>query len=183
MLIYLSMLDTDEDKYKFENLYNKYKQIMFYVANQVLKDEYMSEDAVHLAFIRIAKNTNKIDSIDCPRTKSFIVIIVKRIAIDLYRKKQRESSISFEEYHSINDPKLTYDLPDCDDNIVITAINQLPEIYKEILILKFRHEFSSKEISQILDISKDNADKRFHRAKKKLHSLLIDMEVLEVERC
>jgi len=90
MLIYLSIIDTEDSKCKFEELYIKYKQIMFFTANQILKDEYLSEDAVHLAFIKIAKNINKIGSIDCPKTKGFVLIIVKRTSIDLYRKKQKE---------------------------------------------------------------------------------------------
>ena len=40
MLIYLSMIETEEDKSKFEQIYSKYKQIMFFVANRILRDEY-----------------------------------------------------------------------------------------------------------------------------------------------
>ncbi len=50
MLIYLSMIELEEDKNKFEQLYITYKQTMFYVANRILKDEYLSEDVVHQAF-------------------------------------------------------------------------------------------------------------------------------------
>lgn len=50
MIIYSSMLETEEDKSKFEQIYSKYKQIMFFVANRILRDEYLSEDAVHQHF-------------------------------------------------------------------------------------------------------------------------------------
>lgn len=39
MLIYLSMIELDEDKNKLEQLYTTYKQTMFYSANRILKDE------------------------------------------------------------------------------------------------------------------------------------------------
>lgn len=38
MLIYLNLLDTEEEKSKFEQIYNYYRQIMFYVAKGILKD-------------------------------------------------------------------------------------------------------------------------------------------------
>ena len=97
MLIYLSIIETKENKSKFEQVYNKYKQIMFFVANRVLRDEYLSEDAVHQAFLRIIDNLDKIDKIDCHKTKGFIVTIVENIAIDFYRKRKRENNISFDE--------------------------------------------------------------------------------------
>jgi len=36
---------------------------MFYVANSILKDEHLAEDAVHQAFIKIIENLNKINEI------------------------------------------------------------------------------------------------------------------------
>ena len=60
MLIYMSMIDSDEDKDLFEGLYLKYRKHMKYIALQILGDEYLAEDAVHNAFVKIAKNINKI---------------------------------------------------------------------------------------------------------------------------
>ena len=97
MLIYLSIIETEENKSKFEQIYKKYKQIMFFVANMILKDEYLAEDAVHQAFLRIIDNLDKIYKIDCHKTKGFIVIIVENIAIDFYRKRKREKTISFDQ--------------------------------------------------------------------------------------
>ena len=54
--IFLSLIDSDEDKAKFSNLYEQYKNLMFYIARDILKDEHLAEDAVQEAFIRIAKN-------------------------------------------------------------------------------------------------------------------------------
>lgn len=50
MMIYLQTIDTAEDRSKFEQLYEQYKQLMFYTAFQILKRPQDAEDAVHLAF-------------------------------------------------------------------------------------------------------------------------------------
>lgn len=46
LIFFLSMLETDEGKNNFTRLYEKYRKLMFYVANQILRDGYLSEDAV-----------------------------------------------------------------------------------------------------------------------------------------
>lgn len=182
MLIYLSMIDNDDDIYKFEELYNKYKQLMFYIANQILGDEHLAEDAVHISFIKIAKNINKINNIDSRETKSFITVLTKRTSIDIYRKNKKENIVSFEEHYSDNNADIACDLSDDSYTLIVKAILKLPEIYKEVFILKYRHDLSNKEISKVLDISKDNVEKRIQRGKKKLQNILIDMEACKSEK-
>ena len=170
MLIYLSIIETKENKSKFEQIYNKYKQIMFFVANRVLRDEYLSEDAVHQAFLRIIDNLDKIDKIDCHKTKGFIVTIVENIAIDFYRKRKRENNISFDEVEFyIRDIKNESNLI---INDVEEAILKLPISYSSVFRLKYSQGYSNKEISEILKISEENVRQRISRGKKKLAEIL-----------
>ena len=170
MLIYLSMIETEENKSKFEQIYKKYKQTMFFVANRVLRDEYLSEDVVHQAFIRIIDNLDKIDKIDCHKTKGFIVIIVENIAIDFYRKRKRENNISFDEVEFyIRDIKNESNLI---INDVEEAILKLPINYSSVFRLKYSQGYSNEEISKILKISEENVRQRISRGKKKLVEIL-----------
>ena len=170
MLIYLSMIETEENKSKFEQIYKKYKQTMFFVANRVLRDEYLSEDVVHQAFIRIIDNLDKIDKIDCHKTKGFIVIIVENIAIDFYRKRKREKTISFDQVEFyIRDIKNESNLI---INDVEEAIIKLPINYSTVLRLKYSQGYTNKEISSILKISEENVRQRISRGKKKLVEIL-----------
>ena len=50
MIIYLQMIDTPEDRSKFEQIYLEYRGLMFHVANEILHNEQDAEDAVHQAF-------------------------------------------------------------------------------------------------------------------------------------
>lgn len=72
MLIYLSIIDSEEDISKFELIYNTYKNRMHHIAKDILKDVHISEDAVHMAFLRIVKNLDKIGDVDSDRTKSLV---------------------------------------------------------------------------------------------------------------
>ena len=74
MLIYMSMIETNEDKGLFEGLYLKYRKHMKYIAMQILGDEYLAEDAVHNAFLKIISHLEKFHKIDYQETKNLIVV-------------------------------------------------------------------------------------------------------------
>ena len=92
MLVYLMMIDSQEDQSKFEKVYRTYRGLMYHVAYKILNNKHDAEDAVHSAFIKIAENIQKIDDPVCPKTQSYVVTIVENKAIDLYRANKRKNS-------------------------------------------------------------------------------------------
>lgn len=172
MLIYLAMIDSPEDQSKFENIYNAYKGLMFYIANKILHNEQDSEDAVHNAFIKIAENINKIGEPVCPKTQSYVVTIVENKAIDLYRANQRRKEITY-----IDDISgIAVETQDAQG--LEYCILQLPARYREVILLKYYHGFSCKEIAKQLGISEANAIKLDQRAKRKLQQICEEEGVL-----
>ena len=174
MLIYLSLLDSEEEISKFELIYSTYKKQMYYTANNILKDSHLAEDAVHNAFLRIINNLEKIEDINSHKTKGLIVIIVKNVSIDIYRKnkKERDNTIFIDDLDDINGYDEIGDLE--------IAISKLPENYKQVFLLKFSHELTDNEISEILDIKPDNVRKRISRGREKLKNILKKMEVYSI---
>lgn len=53
----------------------------------VLHDCFLAEDAVHNAFINLAKHMDGIGKPESLQTKRYLIAIVKNSAIDIYRKK------------------------------------------------------------------------------------------------
>ncbi|SDL42701.1 RNA polymerase sigma-70 factor, ECF subfamily [Clostridium cochlearium] len=137
---------------------------MFFLGNRILRDEYLAEDAIHQAFLRIIDNLDKIDKIDCHKTKGFVVIIVENIAIDFYRKRKREKTISFDEVEFyIKDIKNESNLiiNDVEEAILKLSIN-----YSSVFRLKYSQGYSNREISEILKISEQNVRQRISMGKK-----------------
>lgn len=97
MFIYLAMIDSPEEKLKFEIIYERYKGLMFYTANSVLGDTRDSEDIVHDAFLKIIEIIDEIDDPKSPQTRYLIVTITENKAIDLYRKRKAKTVVPFEE--------------------------------------------------------------------------------------
>ena len=86
VLIYLSMIESEDDKSKFEIIYERYRGLMFYTAMRILNHEQDAEDAVHQAFVSIIENLDKISEPECPKTRAYVVIITERKALDIARR-------------------------------------------------------------------------------------------------
>lgn len=152
---------------------------MLYVANRIVRDQYLSEDIVHQAFLKIIDNLDRINEINCHKTKGYIVVIVHNLSIDFYRKRKRENNISFNEVELyVEDIKNNEDTM---MNDIEEAISKLPISYLTVLKLKFSHGYSYREISEILEISETNVRQRISRGKKMLQEILDREESLSYE--
>lgn len=169
MLIYLNLLDTEEEKSKFEQIYNNYKLTMFYVAKSILKDDYLSEDAVHDAFINIAKSLDNISDVISSRTKGYVVIIVRNISFNILKKQKPFVEIEdFEENVSYDISLEDEILSKLSFDFIIEEIMNLPVIYKDVLYLSYVEELSTQEISKLINISNEAVKKRLQRGRRKL---------------
>lgn len=166
MITYLAMIDSPDDQQKFEKVYTKYRYLMLHVAYKILQNHHDAEDAVHQAFISIIENLDNIFDVDSPKTRSYIVIITERKAIDLLRKIQKRQTLEFNE--DISGVEISFEM----DNPIATAIAKLPSEYREVLLMRYHNGFSAKEIAAILSMSDSGVRKLIVRAKKALQELL-----------
>lgn len=165
MLVYLSLIDSLEDQSKFERLYLEYRDVMYQAAYSILRNKFDAEDAVHQAFVKIAEIIETIDGTICSRTKSFVIVIAERKAIDMLRYSKRHETVSIDEVDI--GIAIEYD----GSNALARCMSQLPASYREVLLLKHAYGFSSRETAQILGFTEANVIKIDQRAKKKLLSL------------
>ncbi len=172
MIIYLQMLETPEEKSKFEQLYLEYKGLMFHVAYEILHNEQDAEDAVHQAFVKIAENIKKIDDPICPKTHSYVVTIVENKAIDQYRKQQKHQTVEL--IDDIQGTNAHYE----GDNDLTKCILKLPARYREMILLRYHHGYSVREIAGMMGISLPAAIKLDQRAKQKLKKLCEEAGIL-----
>ncbi len=171
LLFYVSLIESDESKTKFEIIYGEYKNLMFYVANQILGDTKDSEDVVHDAFLKVITIIDKIDTPKCPKTRNLVVTIVERKAIDLYRKRKRRQIVPLEE-ETINVPSSFEPESVIEQSSIARMIAMLPTRYRELILLKYDSGLSEKEISELLTMTEANVHKTIQRAKKRLSAIL-----------
>ncbi len=169
MIMYLAMTDSSADQSKFEMIYSKYKNLMYYIANRYLENEYDAEDAVQQAFISILKNMNKIEDVGSSQTKSYIITIVERKAIDILRKRKKQEETRLNEEISFNEIDEPIDLE--------WAISKLSSNYRNVLTLKYVHEMSTRDISNMLGITPSGVSKLLFRAKTELRRILEENDI------
>ena len=176
LFIYLAMLESPDEKSKFEVIYHTYKQLMYYTASKILGDTSDSEDIVHEAFLKIIEIFEKINNPTSPQTRALIVTITENKAIGLYRKRKAHSVIPLEEeYIGVPERSKIDEIEEHDR--LSKAILSLPGRYREVLLLKYAQGYSMDEIAVILSMTKENVKKTIQRARKELEKVLSCEEV------
>ena len=166
MLFYLSMLDTPEERSQFEELYLTYRGLMYHVACKILNNHYDAEDAVHQAFISIMNHFDGISQIRSPKTRSYVVIIVERKALDILKGKLRKPTVE------LNEATAGIEIPMPGDGGLADAMAKLPPHYRSVLLLRYDNGFSTRNISKHLGITESGVRKLLGRAKKALEAEL-----------
>ena len=75
------MPNNEEDI--IDSLYKLYEQSMYYEAYKILHDEYLAEDAVHEAFLRLIRNRNKISNPSSREVRNYVYNTVSFIGLSI----------------------------------------------------------------------------------------------------
>jgi RNA polymerase sigma-70 factor (ECF subfamily) len=135
----------------FKKMIVSYQPDMQRMAESVLHDPYLSEDAVQEAMIQLWQQRNRLDSER--NLRALCVTMAKRRSIDLLRK-QRPFQLIDEEALEIPEPT--------PNNIeeryqkAMKIIERLPSIQQKALLMKYEEEKNTEEITRELNISSTN---------------------------
>jgi RNA polymerase sigma-70 factor (ECF subfamily) len=173
LFIFLTFPDENE-KSKFDYIYDKYKKLLLHKANGILNDHYLAEDAVSEAFMRVYRNLHKISDPDSGQTISFLNVIVKNTAMDILNKNKNIYAVYDIYENDIQDNRSVEEevVSEIVTEGMLKVVDKLKNELKECFLLMYAHNLSYKEIGKILKISEANVTVRIHRAKKKIIELL-----------
>ena len=167
MLLFLPDTLDCNDKQKLTELYEKYSRRMYSAANAILKNEYEAEDAVHNAFVSVAKMLHRINDKDEDAMCGYLFTVVKNEAYTLLRKRHNDVPID----------EVT-ELPDGGFDVEVTAhgrdayyyaikvITEMDETYRGPLYLTVVMGYSDKEAAKMLKRSESTVRTQISRAKK-----------------
>lgn len=170
------IFDTEQEKCKFELIYEKYKKYVMYTIKRFICDDFLVEDLFHDVFILIANHLDNINMEQEKETKNFIITITRHYTINHLKKQNHIKEVSLEEQVQEKDIL---------DEIVVKEameklkqqIHMLDEKYKTVLELKYIIGFTDNEIAELLGITKKNVQIRLYRAKNLLRSKLGEKDV------
>ena len=162
-----------KESIKIQKLYEIYEQPMYRIAYAFLHNREMAEDAVSEAFVRIIGKINRLGDAESPKTKSYIVKVIKSTSIGIYRRNKRK--YMYEQPIDDNIMQLSDPLTDVEDKIIAGStgeiMNGLEETDRTIVMFRCRDEMPYKEIAQRTAMSEAAVRKRFERAKRRIIKL------------
>ena len=175
------------EQHLFAEKATPYMDQLYSHALRLTKNPADAEDLVQETYLKGYKAFNSFK--DGTNLRAWLFRILTNSFINAYRKKQR----SFDE-QEVEDIEAINTLSSADyssnthlgisaedalferltDDEIQTAIDSLPETYKDVVLLADVQGFSYKEIAEILDVPDGTVMSRLHRARAKLKDLLFD---------
>lgn len=160
------------NRQKLENLYVHYESRMYSVAYSILGNVEQAEDAVQDSFVKLSDYLDRIQEVEHYKTQALVLKIVKTTAINRYRKNQTEAGLfepaqeqEIQDENNVIEQEL---MKMHNSQRIQEAAKDMPDIYREIIQLKFYYELTTREISKMTGLDEAAVRKRFERAKKYL---------------
>ncbi len=180
MLYYISLLETEEQKIQFTEVYMRNRDRMYHIAFGFLRQREEAENAVHDAFMKLANHFGRYERLSEREMDGLCVTIVRNTAIDLLDKQKKVTALESEDMEmewwkaggeGVCLPEEAVEKKE-QAEMIRRILEGLPVIYRDALVLRYYYEFSVKEMAKMLGISKRTADMRLYRAKEKLREAL-----------
>ncbi len=174
LAFYMSFIDDEDDREKFEFIYNAYRKRMVATAFSVLHNKEDAEDAVHETFIRIARNMKSIDDPSSDRTLSYVIKASKNNAINMLNKNKRENEYaSTDSLENIAD-KDFFERLDIKHRYgeVVNAIQSLSDTYRDVMYYHYVCDMKINDIADLLGKKNSAVKQQLIRGKKKLLEIL-----------
>jgi len=157
------------NKSNIEDIWKEFSgKLRQFIRNKV-SDQFYADEILQEVFIKIHSN---IDSLkDTDKISGWVFQIARNSIIDYYRKQVRHTS-EFNE-HTILEENTDENFNKEFERDIIYMMKDVPEIYREALVLTEYEGLTQKELSLRLGISLSGAKSRVQRGRMHLKDLLM----------
>ena len=156
LIFYLSLLDDPHDRDAYEALYLEHRAYLITVAFSVLQQSYDAEDAVHDAFVSLAKHFDKISNKSPEETKLYLTKIVVNAARKIYNKRNKRSKREI--LHPVVEKNETIDIETIATDFIrqeekrdlLRFLSRMDSKYRDVLTLSLCYDMKAFEIADTL---------------------------------
>ncbi len=156
----------------WEKLVHKYyHQIFSFCVRRCLGDRIVAADLTQDIFLKIVENINHYKFHG--KFFNYLFTVTVNLCNNYYTKKKFTQSELDENVISVGSETIVTKIVTQENNTQIQeALNMLPAIQREALILKFYHDLKVKDIARITGTSVPTAQSRIHQGLNKLSNVL-----------
>ena len=162
-----------------EAIYGENCKMVYWAAYSVLKRENDAMDIAQSVFLRAIKNMDKLNKMEDGQIRAWLYRVTVNLCYDAGRRLRRE--IPAEELPE-PDTERVYELPEAaaisneQRERVRGAIEALPDIYRETVLLHYYSGLDYKTIAAMQGSTEGTVKSRIFRAKERLYELLKEGE-------
>lgn len=162
------------DETAFRHFFDLYYQQLFHYAFYLLSSKEVAEEVVSDVFYMIWNRKENLDAIE--NIESYLYISVKNQALHYIRRSNVPDCTSLDLYHieliaDNNTPESTL-LDQEQQELILKAINSLPEKCREVFRLFLSDKLKQKEIAVLLNISQKTVEAHIATANRKIQAYL-----------
>lgn len=150
------------DSEALAGLYERYYAVMVWVAYSVLLDRGLAEDAAQQAFAKACEKLRSLRQLD--RFGPWLATICRNAAQDMARARRRDVALQKEAAREVRLESGSNGF----DKAVKEAVDGLPSMYREVVVLHYYNQMSYQEIESVLGISGDKVKGRLARARRQI---------------
>ena len=154
------------DSEALAGLYERYYATMVWVAYSVLLDRGLAEDAAQQAFATACEKMHSLRQRD--RFGPWLTTICRNAAQDMARARRHDAAL--QKTAATEEPVQA--ASDGFDRTVKDAVDALPPMYREVVVLHYYSHMSYMQIESVLGISGDVVKGRLARARKQIQVCL-----------
>jgi len=149
-------------------LYKRYSPRIYSYVRKILGDVQATDDIFQETFVRFYEMG--VAGQEIQNVQGYLLKISRNLCLNEKAKKYNTSTITIEnfEFPSLDTPYEQKEL----SRLISTALEMLPEDYKEVLILREMYGYSYNEIAEIVETSMPIVRTRIYRAKQKIRVIL-----------
>jgi RNA polymerase sigma-70 factor (ECF subfamily) len=168
---------AQKDPNHFGPLYKKYHEQIFRYIYQRMDDEETAFDITSQVFMKAMSNIHKYEFRGVPFS-SWLYRIAKSELYQAFRDKKAERTVNIEsiQLNEVID-EMDESISDESRDRLFKSIAKLKETHMQLIEMRFFEKRSFKEISEILDITENNAKVKTFRAIEKLKELFINKPI------
>ncbi len=156
-------------KYTFESIVEAYQKQMLFVAERILHNHYDAEDAVQTALFRISRQMKLLPQNE-QVLRAYVLTAAKHAALDLLPKQSTD--LDSDQIVVVSSEDLFESVVASQDyERLLHAIESLPSIYREVLMLRYVQQLETKHIAKLLNRSRGTVQKQLARAKNLLSQI------------
>jgi len=159
------------DRNVFGEIVERYQSLVCAIAYNATGDLDQSEELAQETFVAAWKNLRQLR--DPSKLKSWLCGIARNLSQEWLRRRRRTVSLpeaSLDQTEAINEALTPAEriINKEEEAILWRSLEEIPEAYREPLILFYREQQSIAKVAEALDISEDAAKQRLSRGRKML---------------